>query len=348
MTLFTHSEFDNHTFVHLISDEATGLRAIVAVHNDVLGPGLGGLRMFDYASDADALTDVLRLSRGMTYKNALAGIPYGGGKAVIMGDPKSDKSPAMMKSLGRALDRLGGHYITAEDVGTTVADMDTVRSQTPFARGTTNGVGDPSPFTAKGVRHAIHGGVKSRFQRDDVSGIKVAIQGLGNVGYALAEMLHKDGAQLIVTDMDSTVLEKANQQLNAEIVELDKIYEVECDVFAPCAMGASINDDTISKLTSRVVCGAANNQLARPEHGKALHDLGILYVPDFVANAGGVINIALEGTASFDEIMTRVDGIRGTVDEILGRAVDGLLPIDVAETLAIERIHQHELVTQAA
>lgn len=348
MTLFSHIEFDNHEFVHFVNDANTGLKAIIAVHNSVLGPGLGGLRMFDYSADSDALTDVLRLSRGMTYKNALAGIPFGGGKSVILGDPKTDKSSEMMRAFGRALDKLDGHYITAEDVGTNVADMDAIRTETPYARGTTNGVGDPSPFTAKGVRHAIYSAVKARLDAEDVKGIRIAIQGLGNVGYSLAQMLFEDGAKLIVTDINETRLQKAKQELNAEVAAPDAIFDVDCDVFAPCAMGASINDQTIDRIAARVVCGAANNQLKAPEHAQALHAKQILYVPDFVANAGGVINIASEGATSSKEIMTRVDNIRQTVDEILGRAGEQLLPVDVAETLARERIDQHASSARAA
>jgi len=348
MTLFTHEAFDDHEFVHHIHDADTGLRAIVAVHNATLGPGLGGLRVFNYASDDEALTDVLRLSRGMTYKNALAGIPYGGGKAVILGDPASDKSPALMYALGRALNKLNGHYITAEDVGTTVADMDYIRKETPFARGTSHGVGDPSPFTAKGVRHAIHAAVKSKLGIDNVEGVKISIQGLGNVGYALAQMLHIDGATLIVTDVNAVRLAQAKNEMNATTVKPDEIYDVKCDLFAPCAMGASINNQTIGRLKALIVCGAANNQLALSKHGQDLHNKGILYVPDFVANAGGVINIALEDSATSDVIMARVDEIRGTVDEILERATDGNLPLDVAEALAMDRIHQYRAETRAA
>lgn len=348
MTFFSHVEFENHELVHFVNDSDTGLRAIIAVHNLALGPGLGGLRMFDYETDAEALTDVLRLSRGMTYKNALAEIPYGGGKSVILGDPRTEKSPEMMRAFGRALNKLGGNYITAEDVGTNVSDMDAIRSESPYARGTTHGVGDPSPYTAKGVRHAIHSAVKARLSTNDVRGIRIAVQGLGNVGYSLAQMLFDDGARLIVTDIDETRLAKAKLELNAEVMAPDAIFDANCDVFAPCAMGASINDATIDRISARVVCGAANNQLKDPEHAQALHERQILYVPDFVANAGGVINIALEGAASPEEIMTRVDNIRQTVDEILGRAGEKLLPVDVAETLARERIDQHAASTMAA
>lgn len=340
MALFEHSAFDHHEFIHHIHDAETGLRAIVAVHNSILGPGLGGLRMFNYANDDDALTDVLRLSKGMTFKNALAGIPFGGGKAVILGDPKTDKSPAMMHAFGRALHKLGGHYITAEDVGTSVADMDVIRSETPFARGTSTGVGDPSPFTAMGVRHSIHAAVQSKLNTDNIKGIKIAIQGLGNVGYGLAQMLHEDGAQLIVTDVSPSKVEQAKQELDAIAIKPDEIYDVECDVFAPCAMGASINDMTIQRIKSSIVCGAANNQLALSKHARELSNRNVLYVPDFVANAGGVINIGLEGDATRDQIMARVDGIRGTVDEILARSSDIRLPVDVAETLALERIQK--------
>lgn len=349
MTIFSHVEFDNHEMVHFIRDAKAGLSAIVAVHDATIGPGLGGLRMYNYASDDEAVTDVLRLSRGMTYKNALAGISYGGGKAVIIGDPRTDKSEELLKALGKAIDKLGGSYITAEDVGTTVADMDIIRTKTAFARGTTKGVGDPSPFTARGVRHAIHSAARARFNKDGVRGLRVAIQGLGSVGYALAEMLHADGAILTVADVDKGRVKRAVSDLNATRVEPDEIYMTTCDIFSPCAMGASINDDTIPRLDCGVVCGAANNQLARPEHGRALQDKMILYVPDFVANAGGVINIALEGTATNEEIMARVDAIGETVGEILRRAsTTKLLPNDVAEALARERIAKHQVSSLAA
>tara|TARA_R110000787_G_scaffold144231_1_gene257932 strand:- start:11595 stop:12635 length:1041 start_codon:yes stop_codon:yes gene_type:complete len=339
MTVFDAADFDNHKAVHFVSDAETGLRAIIAMHDTTLGPALGGLRMFDYASSDNAVTDVLRLSRGMTFKNALAGIPYGGGKAVILGNPKTDKSPALMRALGRAIDRLDGAYITAEDVGTTVADMDILRTQTKYARGTSTGVGDPSPYTARGVAHAIRCAVREKHQTTDLSGIRVAIQGLGNVGRHLAEMLHAEGAKLVVTDIDPARLDAAAEDLGADVVEIDAIYNADVDIFAPCAMGAAINDTTLPQLRAGIICGAANNQLATPTHGAALADKGILYVPDFVANAGGVINIGLEGSANDVEITQRVDGIAATVTEILTRSrTTGHLPTDVAETLARERI----------
>lgn len=344
MTVFDAADFDDHEAVHFVSDEKSGLRAIIAMHDSTLGPSLGGLRMFDYASTDDAVTDVLRLSRGMTFKNALAGIPYGGGKAVILGNPKTDKSTALMQALGRAIARLNGAYITAEDVGTTVADMDILRTQTPYARGTSTGVGDPSPYTARGVAHAIRCAVRDKHHTTDMTGIRIAIQGLGNVGRHLAEMLHADGAKLTVTDIDAARLDAAAQALGAQVVDTNAIYGADVDVFAPCAMGASINDTTLPQLKAGIVCGAANNQLATPEHGAALADKGILYVPDFVANAGGVINIGLEGSATDAEITQRVDGIAATVTEILTRARStGQLPTDVAEALARERISRAAL-----
>ena len=339
MSVFDAADFDDHEAVHFVSDADTGLRAIIAMHDSTLGPALSGLRMFDYANPDDAVTDVLRLSRGMTFKNALAGIPYGGGKAVILGNPKTKKNAALMRALGRAIDRLDGAYITAEDVGTTLADMDILRTQTKYARGTSTGVGDPSPYTARGVAHAIRCAVREKHQTTNLSGIRVAIQGLGNVGRHLAEMLNAEGAELVVTDIDPARLEAAADDFGADVVDSDAIYSANVDVFAPCAMGAAINDTTLPQLQAKIVCGAANNQLAMPGHGAALADKGILYVPDFVANAGGVINIGLEGNANKDEIMQRVDAIASTVTEILTRSrTTGQLPTEVAESLARERI----------
>jgi leucine dehydrogenase len=292
MPVFSHAEFDDHEQVVYCRDAAAGLRAIIAVHNTNLGPALGGCRMLPYADEDAALNDVLRLSRGMTYKAAIADLPLGGGKAVIIGDPKRDKSEALLHAFGRAVDRLGGHYITAEDVGTTIADMDVVRQVTPHVSGTTGGAGDPSPSTAHGVFIGMRAAAKHVFGSDDLAGRRIAVQGLGAVGYALCRYLSEAGARLVVADIDSAAVERVVKEFHAEAVAPDAIYDVEADVFAPCALGGVINDETLRRLKAPIVAGSANNQLAEDRHGQALLDRGILYAPDYVINAGGLIDVA--------------------------------------------------------
>ena len=342
MTVFNTRDFDHHEQVVFCSDEDSGLRAIIAIHNTNRGPSLGGLRMWPYESEDDAVADVLRLSRGMTYKSAVANLPLGGGKSVIIGDPKTDKSPALFEAMGEAVDRLGGRYIVAEDVGIEVSDIDIIRSRTPYAAGTSAGAGNPSPKTAYGVFTGMRAAMRFKLGRGSFNGVKVAVQGLGHVGYALAEMLAADGAELFVTDINEKAVKKAVAELGAVAVGLDDIYDQDVDIFAPCALGAIVNDDTIRRLTASIVAGAANNQLATSAHGQALADLGILYAPDYVINAGGVIHVASEGPIlNEDEAMRLIDGIDDTLIEIFTRAEAEGRPTDqIADRLAEERFEK--------
>lgn len=279
-------------------DKQSGLKAIIAIHDTTLGPALGGTRMWPYPDEAAALEDVLRLSKGMTYKNAIAGLNLGGGKAVIIGDPKKDKNEAMLRAFGRYIQGLNGRYITAEDVGTTVEDMDCIHLETDYVTGispTYGSSGNPSPATAYGVYHGMKAAAMEAFGSDSLQGRTVAVQGAGSVAYHLCSYLHDEGAKLIVTDIHKEPLERAVMQFGATAVDPADIYDVACDIYSPCAMGATINDDTLVRLKAKVIAGSANNQLEHESrHGERLHELGIAYAPDFVINAGGVINIADE------------------------------------------------------
>jgi leucine dehydrogenase len=296
MTVFSTESFADHEQVVFVSDDRVGLRAIIAIHSTRLGPALGGCRMYPYADEASALRDVLRLSRGMTFKAAAAGLGLGGGKSVILGDPRKSKTPELLRAMGVAVNRLGGRYITAEDVGTTVADFAWVRQNTRHVVGLPEelgGTGDPSPTTALGVYHGIVASVAHRLDRD-LHGLSVAVQGLGNVGWNLCRLLAGAGARLTVSDVDTALARKACAEFDARAVEPDEIYAVQADVFSPCAMGAVVNDRTLPQMKFRVIAGGANNQLAGDEHGRQLRDKGILYAPDFVINAGGLIRVASE------------------------------------------------------
>lgn len=294
MALFDLVDFDNHEQVVFGSDDATGLKTIIAVHSTALGPAAGGCRFWDYASDEDALKDVLRLSKGMTYKNAMAGLKLGGGKGVIIGDPKKLKSDALFEAYGKQVNNLGGRYYTAEDVNITTGDMAVVNTVTGFVSGLEGKSGNPGPFTALGTFLGIKAAVKFKLGKDNLKGIKVAVQGLGSVGYSLCEKLHAEGAELIVTDINTAALERAKNELGAIIVGLDEIYAQDVDVYSPCALGASINDESIAQLKAVIIAGCANNQLAENRHDEVLLEKGILYAPDYVINAGGIINVALE------------------------------------------------------
>ena len=278
-------------------DPASGLKAMIAVHNTVLGPALGGLRMWPYRSWDEATFDVLRLAKGMTYKSAVADTGLGGGKAVILGNPKTDKSEALFRAMGRFIDTLGGTYITAEDVGTSVEDMVAVRKETrwvtglPLALGSS---GDPSPWTALGVFRGQKACLEEVFGNGDFAGRTVAIQGLGHVGVFLAEHLHGAGARLVVCDVAPERVKEAATRFGAQITSPDAIYDVPCDIFAPCALGAVFHDETLKRLRTKIIAGAANNVLLREEHGDRLRELGILYAPDYVINGGGIINVSIE------------------------------------------------------
>ncbi len=300
MDLFRQLAEMGHERVLFCSNHEVGLRAIIAVHSTVLGPGLGGVRMWPYASWDEALTDVLRLSRSMTYKAAAAGLNLGGGKAVILADPKQDKSEALFRCFGQYVESLGGLYITAEDVGTDMEDMELILAETRWVTGVSpaqGGGGDPSPVTAFGVLQGMKAAVVRHRGESTLAGRRVAVQGLGSVGFHLASHLKDEGAKLFGSDIDAEAVARAESELGMEIVPPEGILEVECDVFAPCALGAVLNPETIPRLRCRIVAGAANNQLADEERdGRALYERGILYAPDFVINAGGLINVYNELT----------------------------------------------------
>lgn len=293
MNNFDHPEFAKHERVVFINDASSGLKAIIAVHNTQRGPAIGGCRMWPYTCADAALTDVLRLSRGMTYKNALAGINSGGGKSVIIGDPGTDKTPDRLKAMAKAIGSLGGMYIAAEDSGTSPADMAIMAQVTPFVAGleSEHGSGDPSPSTALGVYLSIREAVNFQLGKSDLSGVRVNIQGLGKVGFELARLLVNDGARVIASDINEDNCERARNTLAIEIVSNDELLTRACEVFAPCALGGVLNENTIPHLKTHIVAGAANNQLLTDEDFERLHAAGILYCPDYLINAGGVVDV---------------------------------------------------------
>lgn len=341
--MFDHPDFDHHEQVVYGCDEASGLKAIVAIHNTHLGPALGGLRIFPYASPDEALSDVLRLSRGMSYKSALAGLPLGGGKAVIIADPRRDKSPALLRAMGRLVERLGGRYITAEDSGTSETDMQWIAEETSYVTGLRRSAGesgDPSPFTALGVFHGLQAAVRHGLGREDLQGVRVAIQGVGSVGAHLARRLKEAGAELVISDIDAEAVARLGEELGAASLPPGEILDAEVDVFAPCALGGAIDEAACRRLKARVVAGAANNQLATPAAGEALHRRGILYAPDYVANAGGVIEVAWQRRHDYDRqaVLDQVARIGTTLETIFERAKrEGQRPEAVADRLAEER-----------
>lgn len=342
VAVFDLVDFDNHEQVVYCSDEASGLKAIIAVHSTALGPAAGGCRFWDYASDAEALKDVLRLSKGMTYKNAMAGLKLGGGKGVIIGNPKNLKSDALFKAFGNAVNNLNGRYYTAEDVNITTGDMAIVNQSTEFVSGLEGKSGNPGPFTALGTFLGIKAAVKFKLGKDELTGVKVAVQGLGSVGYSLCEKLHQAGAELIVTDINQAALDKAATELNAKVVGLDEIYSQDVDVFSPCALGASIDDNSIAQLKALIIAGCANNQLAEARHDQILLDKGILYAPDYVINAGGIINVALEiypEPYCADSATALVENIYNTLMTVFETAASKNMPTGIiADEMAREII----------
>lgn len=344
VAIFNHSEFDNHEQIVYCSDAETGLKAIIAVHNTALGPAVGGCRLWDYASDEAALNDVLRLSRGMTYKNAMAGLPLGGGKAVILGDAKKIKSEQLFRAFGRMVHRLSGTYYSAEDVNITTSDIMQVHKETPYVAGLEGKSGNPAPFTALGTYRGVKAAAKHAFGSDDLAGKTIAVQGLGSVGFYLCEHLHKEGAKLIVTDINQEAVQRAVEQFGATAVGLDEIYGVDADIYSPCALGATLNDDTIPQLKVKVIAGCANNQLKEHRHGEVLRQKGILYTPDYVINAGGIINVAFEMRAegyNADEATIKVNQIYDTLLNLFQRADEQALPTStVADLMAQEIISQ--------
>jgi leucine dehydrogenase len=345
MELFKYLEKYDYEQVVFCHDEASGLKAIIAIHDTTLGPALGGCRMWTYASDEDAIMDALRLARGMTYKNAAAGLNLGGGKTVVLGNAKTDKSEALFRSLGRYIQSLNGRYITAEDVGTSVQDMDIIHMETNYVTGVSQAYGssgNPSPMTALGVFRGLQATAKVAFGSDNLTGKTVAIQGLGSVGYSLAQHLHEVGAKLIVTDINQDALKRASVELGAQVVAPGDIFGVTCDILSPCALGAVINDDTIERLRCQVVAGSANNQLAEDRHGDKLHEKGILYAPDYVINSGGVINVAdeLEGY-NHERAKKKVENIYNVMLELYDVARRENIPsYQAADRLAESRIEQ--------
>lgn len=341
MVLDRRVECDAHEQVVPFDDPATGLRGIVAIHDRSLGPAMGGCRMWPYADVGSAMRDALRLSRGMSFKNALAGLPLGGGKAVIIGDPRKDKSEALFRAFGRFVHTLQGRYITAEDVGVSVQDMEAVRKETPYVAGLRTASGDPSPMTARGVLIGIQSAVRHRLGRDSLNGLRVAVQGLGHVGSHLCRELRDAGASLIVSDIHQDAVQSVVEELGGTAVAPDAIMGVEADVFAPCALGGILNDVTIPKLRVPIVAGAANNQLDDARHAELLRERGILFAPDYVINAGGIINAAseLEGPYDRARVLTRVEAIGQTLDRIFEIArTDRVSPATVADDLAWQRL----------
>ncbi len=344
MELFERLAEMGHEEVVVASDPSCGYKGIIAVHSTALGPALGGTRFWQYDSDEAAVTDALRLSRGMTYKNAVAGLDLGGGKSVIVGDNRTTDREAIFRAHGRFVESLGGRYITAEDVGTGTGDMDFVNMETQHVAGLKHKSGDPSPVTAHGVFRAIQASAKQRWGSDDLHGRTVTIQGCGNVGRYLAKELHEAGAKLIVSDIDPERAARVARDTGATIVEGDDIYTAQADIFAPCALGGIINDDTLPKLKVEVISGGANNQLLEWRHGDKLEDMGLLYAPDYVANAGGVINVFGE-VAGWDSerALRKADEIYDTVLCVFDIAkTDGIPSYVAADRLAERRLKSVE------
>lgn len=331
----------NHEELLFCNDNETGLKAIIAVHNTVLGPALGGTRVWAYDNEMEALNDVLRLSRGMTYKNSLAGLNLGGGKAVIIGDSRVIKSEALMRRFGKFVNSLGGNYITAEDVGINPQDMVYVSYETNHVVGLPGKSGDPSPVTAQGVYMGMKAAAKEQFGSDSLAGKKIAVQGVGHVGEYLVKSLVKEGADVIVTDIYEPTLKRVAQEYGVKVVGLDEIYDVDMDIYAPCALGATVNDATLSRLKCSIIAGAANNQLQNESiHGQMVMDKGIIYTPDFALNAGGVINCYSEFAGlSADWALNKANEIYSTITEIVKRSKTQNVPTyQIANQMAEERI----------
>ncbi len=352
MTAFwTEPDFDDHEMVHVVRDRASGLTAIIAVHSAHLGPGAGGTRFWHYPDPKDGLRDALRLSRGMSYKNAMAGLPMGGGKAVILADEARTKTSEMLAAFGDAVEGLGGRYVTAEDVGISEADMVAVSKRTAHVSGLPvagegSAGGDPGPFTSYGIYLGIKAAVQHRLKTDDMTGVHVAVQGTGSVGGGVARLLAKDGARLTLADIHTDGVKALAEELGAEVVAPDAILTTQCDVLSPNALGAILDDKTIAALNTKIVAGGANNQLARAGHGGVLFDRGILYAPDYVINAGGIISVATEYLARRDGKQASVGDVNALIEKIPARLAqiwqaseaDGTSPDVVADRMAQELI----------
>jgi len=334
-------DFDAHEEIHFVTDEKCGLKAIIAVHSTHLGPAAGGVRFWHYAKDAEALTDALRLSRGMSYKNAMAGLPLGGGKSVLLADSSRSKTPDMLHAFGKAVDGLGGRYITAEDVGINVADMIEVARSTKYVAGLPNSGGDvggdPGPHTSLGVFLGIKAAVKWALGKDSLSGLHIALQGAGSVATGVALHSCAEGAKLSIADVDQSKAQKLADRSGGKVVSTDEILELEADVLSPNALGAILTESAIAKLKVPVVAGGANNQLATPEDGERLHARGILYAPDYVINAGGIINVCTEylGDGDATLVRRRIEGIPVRLEQIWSEGAEtGRDPAAVADAMA--------------
>ena len=349
MSIFTNPDYDKHEKIVYSYDEASGLRAIIAVHNTECGPALGGCRMYPYATDDDALIDVLRLSRGMTYKAAMARLPLGGGKSVIIGNPQHDKSRAMFEAMGHFVDEGHGEYIAAQDSGISVDDLKIMATQTRHISGINDcrdelghlRNGDPSPSTAYGVFCGIKAAVQYKLDRKELEGLTVAIQGLGNVGFRLAQFLHNAGATLLVADVNPNNTERAAKEFGATVLNVNDILKADADVLSPCALGGIINDETVHSIKAKIVAGAANNQLARPHHGDLLMQKSVLYAPDYVINAGGIIDAfyVREGK-NLNDMKIHVEGIAETLLQVFEQSHQEQLATNhVADAIAESRFN---------
>jgi leucine dehydrogenase len=332
----------DHEQILFCNDNQTGLRAIIAVHNTVLGPSLGGTRMWPYKNEMEALNDALRLSRGMTYKSAVAGLNLGGGKAVIIGDSRKDKSEAMFRRFGQFVDSLGGKYITAEDVGINPTDMTYVNMETNHVAGLPGKSGDPSPITALGVYHGMKACAKEAYGSDSLKDKKIAVQGVGHVGEYLVELISKEGAKVFICDIHEDVLKRVAAKYSATVVSPEDIYSIEMDIYAPCALGATINDETLAKLKCQIIAGAANNQLKDEKiHGEIVMKKGLIYAPDYVINAGGIINCYTEVAGkSMQWSMQNAENIYSTILSVLKESKENNIPTYLAANrLAEKRIN---------
>lgn len=344
MTFFENSSNQGHESIHQFYDPQTGLRAIIAIHSTVLGPAGGGCRMWQYESESEATRDALRLSRGMTYKNAMAGLPMGGGKAVILADPEHPASNDLFRAFGRCVDSLGGRYITAEDVGVSVDNMREIKQVTDFVAGLppTEGSagGDPSPWTADGVFLGLRAALKHKLGSDSLGNLRVAVQGVGKVGYDLCRQLHAAGASLVISDVNEQSLARAQAEFGAQVVSPEQILFEDVDVLSPCAMGAILDAQSIPDIRATVIGGAANNQLASEQDGQRLFDRGILYAPDYVINAGGIISVSLEyvGGKTKSEVSAQIALIPGRLTDIFVTADQQQTPTNVIADAMAERI----------
>jgi leucine dehydrogenase len=343
MSVFEHPEYAGHERVTFWHDHGVGLRAITAIHCLRGGRSGGGIRFYPYQTSADALTDVLRLSRAMSYKMALTGLPLGGGKTVVIGDPAKEKTPALLHALAQGVHSLGGQYLCAPDVGTTSADMAVIREVTPYVTGLPGDGGNTAIPTARGVFRGIEAAVRFRLGRDTLSGLTIAVQGVGAVGSRLCQHLHEAGAQLILADADRAAADRIAAALGGRVVGTDEILFVEADVVAPCALGAILNDDSIPRIRAGIVCGGANNQLAEPRHGLLLHERGILFAPDYVVNCGGTLGGAAQaGLLTPEQFESRIAGIYDTTLRVFEIAATQQVPPDAAAQSLAEALLEQE------